>query len=575
MSFNTNWTVPLIVSVGFLLAGCNADQGDDTATTADAKQMQTRAQAFLDTYLGELDQRWHTWTLTEWDAATTGSDEAFAAHADADLALRQLRSDPERYREIQEVLAHGDLLLPLQMRSLQIAELAFKGNQLPVEVLKDLSDRSAAIGQIFNTFRAEFDGAPYSNNELLDMLAAETNSSRRQVIWQALKQVGSVVASDIVELAKVRNDAARQLGYDNFWEMQIRLQEHDPDYLMHTFGELESLTNDPFRTVKTLLDENLAKQFGITPDQMMPWHYDNPFFQAAPPSTAVNLDEFYKHMKKEDIADLAVVFFDDIDLPVEDIVARSDLYDREGKDQHAFCENMDRKGDVRVLCNLRPNAEWMDVMLHELGHAVYEKYLDISLPFNLRSANHMFTTEGIAMLFGALAKTPSWIVAYTGADSNRVAEVSHPIFEQRQREQLIFCRWTLVMLHFEKSLYENPDQDLNTLWWDLVERFQYLTRPTDRNEPDWAAKPHIALYPVYYHNYQLGELFAAQLRSKLAQIAGHDGSTSSLSFNGRKEFGDFLRNEIFKPGSNMPWPEFVLETTGSELSARFFAAELE
>ena len=36
----------------------------------------------------------------------------------------------------------------------------------------------------------------------------------------------------------------------------------------------------------------------------------------------------------------------------------------------------------------------------------------------------------------------------------------------------MFARWALVMLHFEKALYANPEQDLNKLWWDIVERYQ-------------------------------------------------------------------------------------------------------
>mgnify|MGYP001084335880 CR=1 FL=1 len=58
-----------------------------------------------------------------------------------------------------------------------------------------------------------------------------------------------------------------------------------------------------------------------------------------------------------------------------------------------------------------------------------------------------------------------------GADAARVREVATAVREQRRREQLIFARWTLVMLHFEKALYENPRQDLNRRWWDDVERF--------------------------------------------------------------------------------------------------------
>ena len=278
-------------------------------------------------------------------------------------------------------------------------------------------------------------------------------------------------------MAKVRNEAARRLGYANFWDMQIRLQEHDPEQLLAIFAELDRLTAEPFAKMKRDMDGELARRFKVEPEAIMPWHYDNPFFQAAPPSERVDLDEFYKDKKKEDIVAMAEKFYSDIGLPIDEIVARSDLYEREGKDQHAFCTDIDRAGDVRTLCNIKPTAEWMDTMLHEQGHAVYSVHIDRSLPYNLRDAAHTLTTEGVAMLFGALGKNPTWLVGYAGADPARVKELAEAIREQRRREQLIFARWTLVMLHFEKALYENPDQDLNKLWWDDVERYQLLQRP--------------------------------------------------------------------------------------------------
>jgi peptidyl-dipeptidase A len=436
-------------------------------------------------------------------------------------------------------------------------------------------DLSTEIERLFNTFRAELDGKKLSNNDLLDMLSDEDDSAQRQKIWEALKQVGGVVAERLIELAKLRNEGARQLGFDNYWEMAIKLQEHEPEQLLSIFDELERLTREPFAKMKSDVDRELAGRFGIDPQAMMPWHYDNPFFQAAPPSEEVDLDEFYEKKAKEDITEIARVFYQDIGLPIEEVLKRSDLYEREGKDQHAFCTSIDRAGDVRTLCNIKPTAEWMDTMLHEQGHAVYDLDVDRRLPYNLREPAHAFTTEGVAMLFGALAKTPTWMIAYAKADPDRVEQVADAIFEQRRREQLIFCRWTMVMLHFEKALYEDPEQDLNSLWWDYKERFQLLKRPGDRDEPDWAAKPHFTIAPVYYHNYMLGELFAAQLRHALAELAGHEGPSAELNFTGKKEFGDFLRDKVFRPGSVMPWPRFVRRATGEPLTARYFAAEVQ
>ena len=542
--------------------------------TGDA-QLKAEAVAFLQEYDKKLAELEIPAALAQWKAANSGKAEDYDEAAALSLAEREYHSNPETYARITRCLSVVDQLTPIQARSLRRAELSFRGNQLPPAMLKELIDLSTEIEKSLNTFRAGLDGKPFSNNDLLEMLADEDESARREKIWRALKQVGAVVAPKIVELAKLRNRAAKTLDFENYWQMEIQLQEHDPEQLMAIFEELETLTRDPFAEMKATMDAEIAARFGIEVDQIMPWHYDNPFFQAAPPSKAVDLDIFYEQKKKEDITELARQFYADIGLPIDGVIERSDLYERPGKDQHAFCTDIDREGDVRTLCNIKPTAEWMDTMLHEQGHAVYDLGLDPSLPRNLRAPAHIFTTEAVAMLFGALAKTPSWIVAYAGADPAQVDILANAIKEQRRREQLIFTRWTLVMLHMEKALYENPDRALDTLWWDHKERFQMLRRPPGHLNPDWAAKPHFTIAPVYYHNYQLGELFAAQLRHALATLADHHGPTSELSFNGRQDFGQFLTRKVFFPGRRNPWPEFVEQATGEPLAAKYFAAEVQ
>ncbi len=560
------------------LVGCGqptSDPAESEPTASKESDVTAETTEFLDAYLNQYAELEHRATLGQWKAANSGKKEDFDAQAAAALELRTFHSDPGKYAKIRKLLEQQDQLEPLAARSLQVAKLTFEGNQLPAEMLKQMVELSTEIEQMFNTYRATLDNEQLTNNDLLEMIGDETDTPRRQAMWEALKQVGGQVAEKLVALARIRNQAAEHLGYKNYWEMSIRLQEHDPEQLLAIFDELEQMTDEPFRKMKTQLDGELARRFSIEPDQMMPWHYDNPFFQAAPPSEKLDLDEFYEDRTKEQIVELAVEFFADINLPIDEIVARSDLYEREGKDQHAFCISIDRGGDVRTLCNIKPTAEWMDTMLHEQGHAIFDVSIDRQLPFNLREPAHIFTTEGVAMLFGALAKNPTWLKGYVGSDATRVDEVTEAIFEQRRREQLIFARWTMVMLNFEKALYEDPDRELNSLWWDLVERFQLLRRPADRDQPDWAAKPHFTIAPVYYHNYMLGELFAAQMRHILAQQAGHEGPTATLSFNGRKDFGQFLEEKIFHPGASTPWPKFVESVTGESLTGKYFAKEVQ
>jgi peptidyl-dipeptidase A len=568
----------VILIIGFTNAFGTGNEKTDQPGKAGKQEidmeLQKKADLFLDRYEAELEKLFKAAVGIYWQAALTGKEEEFNAYAAAELEYNKLHSDRQSLEKIEELLARADQLQPLTVRALQVAELAFKGNQLPANLLEEMSKKAAQIEEIFTNFRAKLDGKEYSNNQLTQMLKKETDTTRRQKIWEALKQVGEVVGPQVVELARIRNKAARQLGYKNYWEMQIRLQEHDPEEIISIFAGLEKMTDDLFKQTKTRLDRELAPRFKIKPEDMMPWHYDNPFFQAPPPSDRVNTDDFYENKSKEDIVEIARTFFRDIGLPIDKIIERSDIYEREGKQQSAFTQSMDRKGDTRVFLNITPNAYWMITTLHEMGHAVYTDNIDPGLPFNLREAAHTFTTEAAAKLFGALAQDPGWLVTYAGAEKDRVKELEPAILEQERRRRLIFARFTLLMMNFEKALYENPEQDLNTLWWDMKERYQMVKRPAKRNAADWAAKIHFSTAPVYYHNYLLGDMLAAQLRAVLVKLAKHRGPINTLNY-ANKEFGNFFKEKVFKPGMSLPWPEFVREATGEPLTAKYFADELK
>jgi peptidyl-dipeptidase A len=207
-------------------------------------------------------------------------------------------------------------------------------------------------------------------------------------------------------------------------------------------------------------------------------------------------------------------------------------------------------------------------MLHELGHGVYSYYNDMSLPFTLRDAAHAFTTEAIANMFGRLAKDPGWMRQMGIIDQQEYNKIADNCRKSLRLEMLVFSRWAQVMYRFEKSMYENPDQDLNQLWWDMVEKYQLLAKPEGRDMPDWATKIHIALYPCYYHNYQLGELLASQFYGYIIQNV-----TENTSFVGEKAVGTYLKEKVFMPGARYYWNDMIEKATGEKLTAKYYAKQ--
>ena len=146
---------------------------------------------------------------------------------------------------------------------------------------------------------------------------------------------------------------------------------------------------------------------------------------------------------------------------------------------------------------------------------------------------------------GRLAGDAEWLERVLGADADEVAAIAADLRAARAAEMLVFARWVLVMTNFERSLYADPDSDLDARWWELVERYQLLAAPSGRSNADWAAKIHVACAPVYYHCYLYGHLVASQLSATLERECG--------GLVDRPAAGALLRERIFHPGQSVRW----------------------
>ena len=535
-----------------------------------ANEKEKELNQFINSHVEKVKPLYKQMNLASWDAAISGRTEDYDRAAKLTLELRQVYTNANEFAYVKGAKESRQINEPLLTRQTVLLYNAYLSNQMESNLLKQIVDLGTEIEKNFSTFRGTIDGQKATDNQIKDILKTELDSTKRKEAWLASKQVGPVVAGDLVRLVKLRNQAAQKLGFDNFHTFSLVTGEQDVNELDKIFNELYELTNEPFCKLKADLDGVLAAKYGVKVDELMPWYYHDPFFQESPMVYDLDLDSYYKD---KDVKELAWKFYAGIGLPVEPILVRSDLYEREGKNPHAFCTDIDRQGDVRILCNLKNNEAWMETILHELGHAVYDKYQDPQVPYLLREPAHTFTTEAVAMFFGRLSRNPVWMQQMLKLSDERRAEIEKVSDNYAQLKQLIFARWAMVMYQFEKQLYANPDQDLNKLWWDTVEKYQLVKRPPGRNEPDWAAKIHFAIAPCYYHNYMLGELLASQLHHHIVYEVLNLESDKDVSYVGRNDVGQFLTEKVFKAGSVYRWDKMIERATGEPLTAGYFVAQ--
>lgn len=508
--------------------------------------------------------------LASWNAETTGNEEEYKKAADLEYKMSQIFANKNDFEKIKKIKESGHIKDELLVRQMNIIYNAFLGEQIDTNKTRAMIDKQSQISQTFNKFRPVVGTDTLTDNQIEATLRTSTDNKLLEESWNASKKSGAAVAEQVIELVKMRNEAAKELGFKNYHEMSLSLSEQDPEQIEKLFDELDSLTSDAFAQLKNEMDEYFAQRYKVKKEELMPWHYQNRFFQEAPKIYPVDLDVYYKD---KDVVALTKTYFKGVGLDIDDMLAKSDMFERKGKNQHAFCTDIDREGDVRVLCNTQNNASWMNTLLHEFGHAVYSKYNDRALPYFLRDAAHTFTTEAIAMFFGRLASNPQWMVDNLGISKEEAAKIADDCYKTLRLEQLTFSRWAQVMYRFEKGMYEDPDRDLNKLWWDLVEKYQLLKRPEGRNQPDWASKIHIALYPCYYHNYLMGELLASQLSYYVAKNYYNTENLNNVSFTNNPEVGKYMVEKVFKPGMKYEWNDMIEKATGEKLTAKYYAKQ--
>lgn len=507
--------------------------------------------------------------LAYWNASISGNDDDWKKSEELNIELTKVFSDKDDFAVLKRIRESGTITDELLKRQLEVMYTAYLGNQVDSELLNSAIRMQTEIEKKYSNFRADVNGKKLTDNEVEELLKTSLNSAELEQTWEAHKAIGPLVAADIISLVKKRNEIAHELGFADYHQMSLKLSEQDPEEISNLFDELDALTRDSFASLKQEIDDFLSKRYQVTSAELMPWHYQNRFFQEPPAIYSVDLDKYYKD---HDIEKLTTDYYKSIGLDISDMIANSDLYEKPGKNQHAYCIDIDNQGDVRVLCNLKPNASWMGTMLHEFGHAVYDKYIEHQLPFSLRNPAHIFTTEAIAMFFGRMSSNAQFLADMQLTYEADAAEVAKESFRVLRLEQLTFSRWAQVMYRFEKALYANPDQDLNTLWWDLAEKYQMIRRPAHRNQPDWASKIHIATSPCYYHNYLLGELLASQFNHYItAEILKSDNFNQS--YYGKPAAGDYLKTFVFKTGSRYSWIQMIERATGEKLTARYYAEQ--
>ncbi len=500
---------------------------------------------------------------TNFLANVSGKDAHYKKSAKLGIKITKLYSDKKKFEMLKSLKESNILKDTLKKRQLEVLYNEYYFHQVDRNSMASMVTGMKELEKKFSVYRTVLDKKKLSSNEIEKILSNTKNSEKLEKVWKASKKVGEEVAENLIKLVKMRNKAARSLNFKNYFEMRLILSEQNPEEIETIYEELDLLTGRPYAELKYDMDDYFSEYYNIPVKALRPWHYQNRFFQEAPNIYKVDFDKYFH---KKDIVNLSEIFFESIKLEIDDIISNSDLFEEEGKTEMAFTRDINRNGDVRILANIRDNSSSMRTMLYESAFAIYLKNIDKNLPYTLKEPAHFLINDAVAVLFSRMATSPSWLKNILNIDEKEINKISKECFKKLRLEKFVFSRFAQVMYHFEKDLYANPDRDLNKHWWDLVEKYQLIKRPDNRNLPDWASKIHLITQPCQYHNYMLGELLASQFENYLRK----NRIVKDKNFVGNTKVGEYFQNHIFRYGNFYQWNELIERATGEKLSADHF-----
>ncbi|MFI5142777.1 MAG: M2 family metallopeptidase, partial [Thermoanaerobaculales bacterium] len=276
------------------------------AANPEMQSMLNKFREFLHSHEAQIAPMERAANLAWWEASTTGDDAAYKRQSELQTKVETLYTDPKAFAFLKEVKASGVVTDPAEKRLLEVLYLRYLGRQLDPKLLAKIIEKSTAIEQRFSVFRARVNDKEVTDNQIDDILASSRNRAESKAYWLASKQVGAALATDVVEVVKLRNQAAKKLGFRDFYALQLALNEQDETWLLGMFDELDRLTVTPFALAKAHIDEVQAARVGVKPADVMPWDYSNRFFQEAPNLSDADFDA---PLASKDIGQLVAGFY--------------------------------------------------------------------------------------------------------------------------------------------------------------------------------------------------------------------------------------------------------------------------
>ncbi len=522
-----------------------------------------------------------------WDFYTNSTAENLKRYEEAQDEYSKVFQNRDWYNKFLAI--NKDELSKHEQKQLKELLKEFDEELNTGEELKALRKKENEIAQKYNSYIPKIDGKEVSKPEIFKIMQTETNPDLRKKAYDAKIKGADLIAEDMIEFVKMRNEYAKNKGYGTYFEYKLKEDyDVDLDFLNKLIDEVYTNASGKIKEILEKKQKELKEFFGV--EKLENYHYglllnNNPekgvnkileaSSQATPPdekgvnkileasSQATPPDEkgINEVLINQDIVSISKTMYKNMGYDIDKLEKEGkitlDLFARKGKNTHGFCFGVEAGKDSRILANLINNVTSLDTLNHELGHCVYDLGISTELPFLDRRASSPAVTEAVAMMMGDIIKTENVLDKIVPDELLERFKMTH------KEDEASFVAKSLLIIDFEREIYTNPEQNPAELWNNLNKK--YLNRENELDN-EWASIPHYLSHPAYYQNYFRANLMKVQIYNYLKSVLGN------ITENNKS--AEFMDKNIFELGASVEEYDLIKQLTGEEFSAKEFCNNL-
>ncbi len=415
-----------------------------------------------------------------------------------------------------------------------------------------------------------------TNSKMRLIFATDSDEQVRKAAWEWMQKTAADFVPQFIQLVKRRNEIARAMGYENFYEFKAQTEER------MSSREIYNLFDEVYRQVSPKFDEitplekelpNLRKPWNFS--YLMAWDFTKEEDQYFP------LGEVIRPWAET---------FTALGINYQGAKMKLDLLERKGKYNNGFCHqpmptHYDSNGQkitgmTNFTCTAIPGQLGSgsltgNTLFHEGGHAAHFS--------NMEQQDMILNTE-YAPMGVAWAETQSMFCDTIFSSVERRTRYAkntewkpYPfeLFERKVRKlHKIASRSILsiaAIVKFEQELYTANEEDLTPEWVISLAKFLSLKYFGYSQADLWILTvPHIYAWSssAYYHGYGMATMALHQFRNYFHEKYGYivdnpvvgELLTKGRNYGSSLGFKELIKTLIGQDFSAQPYIDVLLKS---------------